>query len=75
MMSNAQLYILLAPSLLSLFGVFFSAFTANQRLDDIVGRLNRIEHTQKGLQGGLTRFYGEQRRHDGEIATLKERLK
>ncbi len=75
MMSNMQLYILLAPSLLSLFGVFFGAFTTNKRLDDVMTRLSRIEDAQKGMQADMTRFYGEQRKHDAESANLKERYK
>ena len=69
-MSNVQLYILLAPSLLSLSGVLFGAFAANKRSDDIMTRLNRIEDTQNGIQGDLTRFYGEQRKHGAEIGNL-----
>ncbi len=40
-MTNAQLYILLTPALVSLFGVFFAAWRTDKRLDDLRADSNR----------------------------------
>ncbi len=89
-MTNAQLYILLAPALVSLFGVFFAAWRTDKRLDDLRADTNRkfdelradmnrqFDKTNQLLgliQQDLTRFHGVQSAHETEIANLKERIK
>ena len=89
-MTNAQLYTLLAPALVSLFGVFFAAWRTDKRLDDLRGDMNRqfsdvsrdvnrqfdkVNATLLLIQQDLTRFHGVQSAHEEAIATLKERMK
>ena len=84
-MTNAQLYTLLTPALLSLFGVFFAAWRTDKRLDDLRADMNRqfadmnrqfdrINTTLQLIQGDLTRFHGIQSAHDEAIPNLKQRL-
>lgn len=40
-MTNAQLYTLLTPALVSLFGVFFAAWRTDKHLDDLRADMNR----------------------------------
>ncbi len=84
-MTNAQLYTLLTPALLSLFGVFFAAWRTDKRLDDLRADMNRqfadmnrqfdrINTMLQLIQGDLTRFHGIQSAHDEAITNLKQRL-
>ncbi len=89
-MTNAQLYILLAPALVSLFGVFFMSWRSERHIDakidsldkrvtELKGDLNRqfdkVNHTLELIQQGLVRFHGVQSAHEAEISNIKERLK
>ena len=78
-MTNAQLYTLLAPALVSLFGVFFAAWRTDKRLDDLRTDMNRqfdkVNYALELIQQDLTRFHGVQSAHEEAIATLKERVK
>ena len=90
MMTNAQLYMLLAPALASLFGVFFAAWRTDKRLDDLRSDMNRqfgdvtrdvnrqfdkVNATLQIIQQDLTRFHGVQSSHEEAITTIKERMK
>lgn len=88
-MNNAQFYTLLISSLSALVSslsalavVALGLISNNKRLDDMRADLKDIRQDGKDLRSLInklgddyTRFYGEQRRQDTEIANLKERLK
>ena len=79
MLTNVQLYTLLAPALASLFGVFFAAWRTDKRLDDLRIDMNRqfdkVNAVLQIIQQDLTRFHGVQSAHEEAITTLKERVK
>ena len=88
-MNNAQFYTLLISSLSALVSslsalamVALGVISNNKRLDDMRADLKEMREDNKELRKLIsklgedyTRFYGEQRRHDAEIANLKERVK
>ncbi len=88
-MNNAQFYALLissssalVSSLSALAAVALGLISNNKRLDDMRSDLKDMREDVKEVRSligklgeGYTRFYGEQRKHDAEIANLKERLK
>ena len=78
-MTNAQLYILLTPALVSLFGVFFSAWRTDKRIDDLrqdmKEELKAIRTTIELIQRDLRDFYATQKAHDEAIDTLKKQVK
>ena len=85
-MTNAQLYTLLAPALLAVFGVFFNAWRTDKRIDDLRADMNRqfdkmdrrfeqvaltLQAIRQDLADGRARLAG----HDADIANLKDRIK
>ncbi len=81
-MNNAQFYALLVSSLSALVVVCLGLVSNNKRLDDMRSDLKDMREDGKELRRLIsklgedyTRFYGEQHRHDAEIANLKERVK
>ena len=74
-MNNAQFYSLLVSSLSALVVVALGLVSNNKRLDDMRADLKEMRALIGKLGEDYTRFYGEQRKHDAEIANLKERLK
>ena len=85
-MTNAQLYTLLVPALLAVFGVFFGSWTTNKRLDDfradmkegfarVDRRFEQIELTLHAVRQDIADTKGTLRAHDEAIGTLKERVK
>ncbi len=76
----------LVTALASLGVVALGLVSNNKRLDDMRADIRDFKadmkadmHDLRGLIAKLgedyTRFYGEQRKHDAEIANIKERLK
>ncbi len=81
-MNNVQFYTLLIASVSALVSslsalavVTLGLVSNNKRIDDMRADLKDMRALIAKLGEDYTRFYGEQRKHDGEIANLKERLK
>ncbi len=85
-MTNVQLYILMAPAILAVFGVFFGAWTTNKRLDDfradmkegfarIDRRFEQVELTLQAVRQDIADTKATLRVHEEAIGTLKERVK
>ena len=85
-MTNAQLYTLLAPGILAVFGVFFGAWTTNKRLDDFRANMKDLRADMKegfartnlimdAMRQDIADIKAAQRGHDVDIANLKERFR
>ena len=85
-MTNAQLYILLLPSLLGVLATLAGFLMQGKRLDamddrfnrmdrQMDDRFNRIDATLTLIQRDLREFYATQKVHDEAIDTLKKQVK
>ena len=88
-MSNWQFYSLMTASvsalvtaIASIVVVALGLVSNNKRLDDMRTDIRDLRVNISDIRSSLaklgedyTRFYGEQRKHDAEIANIKERLK
>lgn len=49
-MANVQLYVLMAPAILAVFGVFFGSWTTNKRLDDFRADMKDMRAEMKDIR-------------------------